>query len=348
MTTTADTNATPYDISPADVAAANDEHRRRLIEIERQQAAIDAAEAAESDTLAKANAAIQREQQRIAETQSRLESSRLARQRLELEMERTAAAITPDAVDLAVATEVAQSLVQAVDDYRLVGWDAKATTADGKRDIPSLDDRAAALWRAIDRARDRLATLDVSDDAREMVLICEGAIMAAERWELIRSGRLPADESRLGLPTSLGDCPPDNRPTAALFDDVRAKLAGEKPKPFESLGSLVAQRISPDQAALMIGLVLPDGSPCWGTLGQLIDTADRPQPGFRCIRWLGCYDALNTAWSRRQAAVMPRREVSRLNHQASAHGAVRPERATGLTQMPGRLASKLEEHSTWR
>lgn len=319
----------PITDTTTSIAQANDEHRQRIADIEKQRSEIDDSLQADADYLAEIEAEIERNRRRVTETHSRLEAARLARAQIEVDLERTAAEIMPDRITAAVATAVAESVIQAFDDYRLVGWDDRPKNADGKRDIPSIDDRAIAFWRCIDRARDRLATTDVSDDAREMVLVTEGVILACERWELIRSGRLPADESMTGLPPSLGDCPADNRPTVALEDDLRRILRNEPPKPFESLGSIVAQRVSPDQAAKMINILLPDGSVCWGTLGQLIDTADLPCPGYLCIRFYGAY-ALGTAWRRRQAAVMPRREVSRLNHQARSF----VSRSTFASRMP--------------
>ncbi|MCC9644986.1 hypothetical protein LOC71_22140 [Rhodopirellula sp. JC740] len=221
-------------------------------------------------------------------------------------------------VTIEVATLTANRVLDAFDRFR----------GDGKyseQPRESLQESTQRFWDVIDAARDRLLTSEVDDDARQIVLCCEGVIHACERWEADVTATTDPHE----VSSPMGDCPADQecRHVAKFERDLRRCVAGESPNVIlDRAGDLIRERLSFEQIAKTLTFVRPNGSICYETLALYIDTADRKATReFVSVHWLGGR-TFETAWQRRQMTVDSRRKRRNESFAASSHGIFRPNR----------------------
>lgn len=196
-------------------------------------------------------------------------------------------------INLAVARALAEDLLELAEGFR---QDAKDRKGQPIRD-------AKRFWTEIDNLRCRLATPDVDDDARELVLTLEWCTGVADRWEKSRF-RAINNLSRDDGDIADGLAPPDDRRFQASEKELKAVLDGTPPKQLERVGELIASNIPPSQMAKMLGFVQFGGVSEADRLGAWVDRAFQAAGVERGLRRAVVeYSALNLeeAWQMRQS-----------------------------------------------
>jgi hypothetical protein len=304
----------------------------------RRRIAIEAEEQVAAEALRVAEQEAEQQKAKIEAAKAAIAHKASERQRAEREQRLAEAQIRPEPVTKTVAREAATELLGVIDWY---------TCPESAKENET--QAIEFVWRSLDKATSRLMTDEVDEDAIEVVLAIEGYASACERWALHKGGRMaPAShQDREGL----GVCPVGNRRVDVIEAELRAVLAGEKPKVIkESIGQLIGQGLDLDQICRVFGFVFPNGAAARDHLGAFIESGEFSHPCYEFIRWMGA-GTIASAWAQRLSDLPGRIDRNIQKHAQLASSSGMPERSSGFEAAIQRREAKRREEAAgqvWR